>query len=134
MTQTLFVITQEGSAVPARSRRELVDLLAGARQLAQSRGRLAIVTLESEAGATTLSIVVGGEETVLAFAAGLDPPYFVSQGASDEEETYLECYLHFEHYTELSRNHVIPFSVGEQAAYEFLETGVRPQCVQWQEV
>lgn len=133
MKGTRFVMAQAGATVPARSSQELAKLLAEARRLAQSRGMLAIVTLESEAGAT-LSIVVGGDETVLGFEASLDPPYFVSQGASNEEEPYMECYLHFEHHTEFSRNQVIPFSVGEQAVYEFLETGIRPERVQWQEV
>jgi hypothetical protein len=132
MKRTLLVTVQEGSTVPARSRQELADLLAGARHLAQSLGRLAIITLESESGAT-LSIVVGGDESVLAFDASLDPPYFVSKGASDEEKPGLDCYLHFEHHTEFSRDQVIPFSVGEQAVYEFLEMGVRPECVRWQE-
>lgn len=133
MKQTLSVTVQEGETISARSRQELAELLAAAGQLAKSRDMLAIVTLESEAGAT-LSIVVGGEETVLAFDGSFDPPYFASKGASDEKEPYLECYLHFDHHTEISRDHVVPFSVGEQAAYEFLETGVRPECVQWQEV
>ena len=131
--RTLLVTMKEGSAVPARSRQELTDLLASASRLAQDAGMLAIVTLESEFGAT-LSIVVGGEETVLGFDASLDPPYFVSKGASNDEQPVLECYLHFEHHTEFLRNEVIPFNLGEQAAHEFLETGVRPECVQWEEV
>lgn len=133
MKQALLATTEEGTTVPVRSRQELADLLAAAWQLAKSRGILAIVTLESEGGATFF-IVVGGEETVLGFDASLDPPYFVSQGASDEEQPFVECYLHFEHHTEFCRNQLIPFSVGARAAHEFLETGVRPECVQWQEV
>lgn len=133
MKRTLLVTAQEGATVPARSRQELADLLAAAGRLAKSREMLSIVTLESEVGAT-FSIVVGGDETVLAFEASFDPPYFVSKGASDEDEPCLECFVHFEHHTEFYRNEVIPFNVGEQAAYEFLETGTRPECVQWQEV
>ncbi len=94
---------------------------------------LGIITFESKPGGF-LSLVVGGQETVLAFQEDLDPPYYASKGAAEAEQPILECFMHFEHHTEFSRNTVIASADGERAAFEFFETRRKPQCIRWQEV
>jgi hypothetical protein len=133
MSNRLLVYVTEGSALRVQSNDELADVLAEAKARAEKAERLAAITLEADGGAV-LSLVVGGAESVLAFQASFDPPYFASKGPSDEDQPYLECYLHFEHHTEFPRASVISIGNAELAAYEFLETGVRPECVKWQEV
>ena len=123
----------EASEILVESGADLSRALSKARELSGRIGRLGIITLEATPGGQ-LSLVVGGDESVLSFQETLDPPYYASKGASEEDQPFMECFLFFEHHTEFSRSAVISSAISEQAAFEFLETRRRPQCVQWQEV
>jgi len=96
--------------------------------------KLAIIDLSASNG-DTLSIVVGGTETVLGFTYGTNqPPYFASRGLDTAIEPLLVAHQHFVQRVEFPRHAVIPWTSGVSAAEEFLETGTLPNCVQWQEV
>jgi len=131
----LSITIREGAPeVVANDSATLLRLLAEAAAEAVKRQRLSIVDARSESG-DILSLVVGGGETVLGFTRADDsPPYFASRGVSDSVEPLFACYLHFEHHTEFPRHAVIPQELGLAAALQFLQTGERPSCVQWQEV
>jgi hypothetical protein len=103
---------------------------------AQSRaeGKLNIVLLTAANG-DWLSLVVGGEETVVGFNYGHgDPPYYASLGEARTDEPVLTAYVGLAHHTEFPRRWVVPAVAGRQAAREFLLTGERPISLKWEEL
>ena len=101
---------------------------------ARSKGKLNIVVLGAP-NRDWLSLVVGGEETVVGFNYGHgNPPYFASAGATETDEPVLTAFMGLEHHTEFPRRWVVPDAAGRQAAREFLLTGERPSSLQWVEV
>lgn len=101
---------------------------------ARAAGKLNIVLLTAP-NRDWLTIVVGGEETVVGYNYGHgDPPYYVSAGQAQADDPVLTAYLGLEHHTEFPRRWVIPIAAGRQAAREFLTTGKRPESIEWTEV
>src|SRR5688500_11440325 len=105
--------------VPARtvtSPLELEGMLQDAALQAKSVGRLNIIFLYGPNG-DHLSLVVGGDETVLGFNYGHgDPPYYTSDGADEGAEPMLTAYVGLEHHTEFPRRCVVPMELGRRAA------------------
>jgi Immunity protein Imm1 len=101
---------------------------------ARAVGRLNIVLL-SAPNRDWLSLVVGGNETVVSFNCGHgDPPYYASVGVAYTDAPGLTAYVGLEHHTEFSRRWVVPTDAGRQAAREFLVTGERPNSLVWEEL
>lgn len=101
---------------------------------ARAAGKLNIVLLSSPNG-DWLSLVVGGEETVVGFNYGHgDPPYYASVGEAGADEPVLTAYVGLVHHTEFLRRWVVPSAAGRQAAREFLSTGKRPSSLRWEEL
>jgi len=101
---------------------------------ARAVGRLNIVLLSAPNG-DWLSLVVGGDETVVGFNFGHgDPPYYTSVGGAQTDDPVLTAYVGLEHHTEFSRRWVVRTDAGRQAAREFLVTGERPNSLVWEEV
>ena len=64
---------------------------------------------DKAANGNVITMVVGGDETVLGFDYGhRNPPYYSSRGPSNGEEPILSCQLTFQHHTEFPRKYVIP--------------------------
>jgi len=118
----------------AADRNELERVLDAASDEARAKNILSAVILEAENG-NSITIVIGGGETVLSFDYGhLNPPYYASKGKSDELEPILTCFLTFDHQTEFPRKNVIPYADGLKAVAEFLDSGSLPTCIKWEEV
>lgn len=101
---------------------------------ARATGLLGVVFLRA-LSRDCLSLVVGGDETVVSFNYGHgDSPYFASIGASSTDEPVLTAYVGLVHHTEFSRRWVVPSPMGRQAAHEFLSTGERPTSIRWEEL
>jgi hypothetical protein len=101
---------------------------------ARAKGRLNIIILGAP-NRDWLSLVVGGEETVVGFNYGHgNPPYYASVGAEQADAPVLTAFMGLEHHTEFPRRWVVPDSAGRQAAREFLLTGERPSSLHWVEV
>jgi hypothetical protein len=101
---------------------------------ARRRGVLGAVLLEAANG-NVITMVVGGEETVLGFDYGHhNPPYYSSRGPSNADEPMLTCLLTFQHHTEFPRKYVIPVTDGVKAVRQFLDSGDLPTCINWEEV
>jgi hypothetical protein len=101
---------------------------------ARARGKLNIVVLGAP-NRDRLSLVLGGEETVVGFNYGHgDPPYYASAGAVQADAPVFTAFMGLEHHTEFPRRWVVPDAAGRQAAREFLLTGERPSSLQWVEV
>jgi hypothetical protein len=101
---------------------------------ARMRGVLGAVLLEAANG-NVITMVIGGEETVLGFDYGHhNPRYYSSRGPSNADEPVLTCLLTFRHHTEFPRKYVIPVTEGVKAAREFLDSGDLPTCINWEEV
>ena len=83
----------------------------------------------------TLTVVVGGSESVASFVGvSGDPPYFASLG--DAEATGLfTFYVGGDHHTEVPRRQAIEPGLALRAAQEFaeLQDGL-PDCLMWEEV
>ena len=101
---------------------------------ARSLGMLNVVMLTALNG-DQLSIVIGGQETVVGYIYGHgNPPYYVSSGIASVDVPVLTAYIGLEHHTEYPRCWVVPMAAGRKAAHEFLIAGQRPQCIDWTEV
>jgi hypothetical protein len=101
---------------------------------ARARGRLNIIVLGAP-NHDWLSLVVGGNETVVGFNYGHgNPPYYASSGKDQTDWPVFTAFMGLEHHTEFPRRWVIPDAAGRQAAREFLLTGERPSSLQWVEV
>jgi hypothetical protein len=124
---------EDGPSVAIRDATHLDEVLKTASEEARTRDKLNGVIIESNEG-NRLLLVVGGEETVLVFNySGEDPPYYASKGASNKDEPLMTCFITFQHHTEFSRQHVIPFTEGVRAVHEFLATDDLPRCINWEE-
>jgi hypothetical protein len=100
---------------------------------ARAAGKLNIVLLTAP-NLDWLSIVVGGEETVVGYNYGHgDPPYYVSAGEAQTDDPVMTAYVGLQHHTEFPRRWVVASCVGRRAAREFLATGKRPECIGWTE-
>ena len=113
---------------------QLNAILKAATEEARSKNILGAVIIEAENG-NSLTIAVGGDETVLTFDYGhRNPPYYASKGASVSDEPFLTCYLTFQHHSEFSRKNVIPYHDGAKAVAQFLNSGNLPTCISWEAV
>ncbi len=100
---------------------------------AKAASKLNIVFVKVPNG-NELSIVLGGDETVVQFTyAHLDPPYLVSSGENAQEEPVLTAYVCLEHHTEFPRRWVIPMRKGRAALDEFLRTFLPPTNIELEE-
>jgi hypothetical protein len=122
---------------PARSiatAEELDAILENAAAEAREHGMLNLIFLEADNG-NAISMVVGGDETVLGFNySHMNPPYYTSRGSSNAIQPVLTCYGSFQHHTEFPRKCVISMKQGRAAVHEFLATGALPECIAWEEV
>jgi hypothetical protein len=113
---------------------ELEQALHDAALQAKGAGLLNIIFLYAP-NEDHLSLVVGGDETVVGFNYGHgNPPYFASEGESEAAEPVLTAYVSLEHHTEFPRRCVVPMELGRRAAVEFLSSGERPRAVRWAEL
>ena len=70
---------------------QLDEVLRTATDEARKRGILGAILIEAANG-NVITMVVGGDETVLGFDYGHhDPPYYSSRGPSNEHEPILTC-------------------------------------------
>ena len=81
----------------------------------------------------SLSIGIGSEESVASWHETLNPPYFASKGSSEEAEPVLVLF-YGGHWSECPRRHVVGRDAALEAAGIFVETGVRPDNIEWVEV
>lgn len=116
--------------IEASSADELDRAIEDAIAEAQSANMLNIVFVETPNG-NELSIVLGGDETVVQFTyASLDPPYLVSRGKSGQEEPVMTAYVSLNHHTEFPRKWVIPMEDGRAALQEFVRTSLPPTNIE----
>jgi hypothetical protein len=111
----------------------LLDVLDQADKDANARGMLNVIEIVAPNG-NDLSLVVGGEETVLGFTASNGPPYYASRGKSADARPTLICFVQWKSREEFPRHAVVPRASGVAAAKEFFNSSALPSCVQWQEV
>jgi Immunity protein Imm1 len=121
-------------AISAGTESEVDAILASAAEEARAVGRLNLITMVAENG-NSLSLVVGGKESVLGFtASSRKPPYYGSKGIEMAEEPVLTAYLGLKHHSEFPRYRVIPFAMAIAAAHDFLATGLLPKGISWTEI
>ena len=119
--------------VVAEDQEALRQLLQSAQSEAAKLHKLNVVILESPDG-NSLSIVLGGTDSVLTFTrADNMPPYLISRGSTEDVEPLLTCYVGLEHHTEFPRWSVVPLRNAMQGAMEFLSTGLPPRCIEWKD-
>lgn len=95
---------------------------------------LGAVLIEADNG-NVITMVVGGDETVLGFDHGhQNPPYYASRGVSNANEPMMACHLMFQHHTVFPRKYVVPMVDGVEAVRQFLDSGDLPTCINWEEV
>lgn len=113
---------------------QLKAILKTASEEARSKNILGAIVIEA-ANRNSITMVVGGDETVLSFTYGhLNPPYYASKGTADKDQPVLTCYLTFQHHSEFSRKNVIPYDDGARAVEQFLNSGELPTKIKWEEV
>ena len=95
------------------------------------RNQPCLATIRSPAG-DELLIGLGGDLSVLQFTHDDDPPYWVTVG--DPEAEGLTAFVFEGEETEILRRHLVPAEDARKAAMVFLESGVMPKSVRWEEV
>jgi immunity protein Imm1 of predicted polymorphic toxin system len=129
----LVIVDQDREPVGVTTAAELEHAVGFASEEARMRGMLNVIYIEAPNG-DALSLVVGGDETVLGFTCGHgDPPSYESRGPVADDRPLLTAYVSLKHHTEFPRRCVIPMQMGMSAAKEFVETGSLPTCVSWAE-
>jgi hypothetical protein len=125
---------QDKPPVTVEDDRQLDEVLDAASAEARTGKVLGAVLIEADNG-NAITMVVGGEETVLGFDYGHhNPPYYSSRGPSNADEPMLTCLLTFQHHAEFPRKYVIPVTDGVKAVRQFLDSGDLPTCINWEEV
>ncbi len=81
----------------------------------------------------SLSIGIGSKDSVASWQEEVDPPYFASKGPSDDEEPVLVL-IYGGHWSEFARRHVIDRDSAVEAAKRYVQTGARPDNIEWVEV
>jgi hypothetical protein len=110
------------------------EVISSASEEARAKGLLNVIFVEADSG-NCLTLVVGGDETVLGFNYGhLDPPYYASKGNNESDEPVMTAHASFRHHTEYPRKWVLSMQEGMLAVREFCETGDLPKCIKWTEV
>jgi len=129
-----FFLREKEAGIEIKGPSHLDELMMEAATQANDENRLGIIYLVAD-NQTQLGVVVGGDETVLYFSYEHEnPPYYTSKGKQDDDEPVMTCYLLFQHHTEFSRKHVIPFPKGLLAVHEFYKSGTLPASIEWSEV
>ena len=112
---------------------QLDEVLQRASEEARRRRVLGAILIEADTG-NLITMVVGGEETVLGFDYGNQGFYYASRGTSDADAPLMTCFLTMQHHTEFPRKYVIPVGDGVKAVKQFLDSGDLPTCINWEEV
>ena len=125
---------QEG--VPDKTLASEAELEGALQELAsnaKAAGRPILVGLEAENG-NSLSIALGGVETVLIFGRpNADPPYLTRRGVEETLDPVFDCYSLGVHHAEIPRWFVIPLEQGMRGLREFAATGELPSEGTWVE-
>ena len=130
----LVIVDEDREPVGVTTAAEVEHAIGLASEEARTQGMLNIIYIEAENG-DALTLVVGGDETVLGFTYGHgDPPSYASRGPGADDMPLLTAYVSLRHHTEFPRRWVIPMQIGISAAREFVETGNLPTCVSWAEI
>jgi len=131
MVDLSIIVHDAEERVRVSTASELDAVINMACEEARAQKMLNIVFLEAANG-NVLSLVVGGDDTVLSFIHGhRNPPYFASRGAEASTHPVMTCYVGLVHHTEFPRKYIIPFEKGLIAAHEFAESEVLPQSIEW---
>ena len=99
----------------------------------ERRLRPVIEILSEPTGFPSFSLAVGGDESVLTFEHSIDPPYFISLGDAAGTGPSPLFFHGGQGVDHLARN-LVPFAAAIEAAEEFLTTGERPKCVDWEQL
>lgn len=127
-------IREDAGPLKVEDDNRLDEVLRTATEEARKSGTLGAILIEAANG-NVITMVVGGDETVLGFDYGHhDPPNYSSRGPSNEDEPILTCRLTFQHHTEFPRKCLIPIADGVKAVRRFLDSGDLPACINWEEM
>lgn len=85
------------------------------------------------AGAPSLSIAVGGGETVVTFEQSPDPPYYISSGDSSRDGVSLMFFHGGQGIEHLAKN-LIPWELGRRVLMQFLTSEERPDQIEWEKL
>ena len=128
-----IIVHDAEEAVRVSTVTELDRVIQMACDEARALNMLNIISLQAANG-NDLSLVVGGDETVLAFMYGHhSPPYYVSRGVQASIHPVMTCYVGLAHHTEFPQRYIIAFEKGLVAAHEFAESGTLPHSIECME-
>lgn len=126
-------IREGGTPRTVENERQLDEVLHIAADEARRLNFLGAVLIKADNG-NYITMVVGGQETVLGFDSGELNSCYASKGASDEIEPLMTGYFMMWHHTEFPRKNVIPLAEGLKAVREFLDSGRLPTCINWEKL
>lgn len=126
-------IRERETSLTVKDAMQLDKALGQAADEARKDGLLGAVRIEAGNG-NVITMVVGGQETVLGFDSGDQNSYYASKGASDAVEPVMTCYFMMSHHSEFPRKYVIPVADGVKAVHQFLDSGDLPTCIKWEQL
>jgi hypothetical protein len=129
-----IIIRDDAAPLTVTNSSQLNEALERASDEARRRKLLGAILVEADNG-NFITMVVGGEETVLGFDYGnQDAPNYASRGSSDSDVPLMTCFMTMRHHTEFPRKYVIPVADGVEAIRQFLDSSDLPTCINWEEV
>jgi len=84
-------------------------------------------------GGPSMSIVVGGDETVVTFEKSADPPYYISLGDPTRDGVSPMFFHGGQGIDQLARN-LVPWEHGRGVLVEFLASGKRSERIEWEQL
>lgn len=131
--QLVIKVREREAPLTVRDASQLDEALGQASNEARQHGLLGAIRIEAGKG-NFITMVVGGQETVLGFDSGDLNADYASKGASDAVEPVMTCLYMMSHHTEFPRKYVIPIGDGVKAVHQFLDSGDLPTCIKWEQV
>jgi hypothetical protein len=93
--------------------------------------RPVVEILKRPSDSPSLSIVLGGDETVVTYEESSDPPYFISIGDS-ERPGVSPPFFHGGQVIEHLAKNLVPFASALRAVSAFLKEGGKPATLSWE--
>jgi Immunity protein Imm1 len=118
------------ASVPVGSVRELDERLDELDRQAREDDKPLVAGIQQPDG-RALSIGLGRDRSVLNYMASLDPPYYTSHDPEVDDNGDWVVFYYYGHWSEYPEDAAVPMDDAREAAHRFLETGERPENIDW---
>jgi hypothetical protein len=126
--QAMTISWAENETAPATTVEQLDEQLDSLD--AQARNSRPFIAELAHPNGAVLSIGLGRDRSVLNHSASPDPPYYTSHDP-EAEAGGTAVFFFYGHESEFPADAAVPIADARDAAREFLQTGERPENIEW---